>query len=337
MTRTKRTAARPTIQDVADRSGVSTGTVSRVLNRRPGVSEGSRLRVLRAVEELDYQPDHAARTLSLKAVTVGLNLPQDARRLTPFFMLFLEHLIAGLQPHGYRFSEVPTNDNGLPAWLPDGLILHGAHDDDPRIAYLQANDVPFVLVGRHQGSSWVASDDVDGAKQATDHLIRLGHQQILFLSGSPVHQANNDRYDGYLRACAQAGLTPLEPCTVSAEADSLAGYRAIRRQFHAGLSATAVVAASDELARGAVAALEDLGLRVPLDVSVVGYDDLPETGHNLTTIHQDMALLCATTVVLLRERMEGQPPRGVDLPVQLKVRGTTARRKESASQVSKTE
>lgn len=329
MSISRRTASRATIQDVAEHSGVSTGTVSRVLNQRAGVSEVSRLRVLQAVEELNYQPDHAARTLSLKAVTVGLNLPQGARRLTPFFMLFLEHLIAELQPHGYRFTEVPTGANGLPAWLPEALILHGASDDDPRIAYLRARNVPFVLVGHSEDSSWVAPDDVDGGDQATSHLIRLGHTRILFLSGTPVHQSNHDRYRGYLNACARAGLEPLEPCTVRGVADSLAGYRAVRHGFGRAPGATAIVAASDELARGAVAALEDLGLRVPLDVSVVGYDDLPETGADLTTIHQDVSQLCATTVALLRERMEGLPPRGVNLPVQLKVRGTTTRRKES--------
>lgn len=328
MTRHRRTATRATIQDVAQLAGVSTGTVSRVLNQRAGVSEASRLQVLQAMEELDYRPDHAARTLSLKAITVGLNLPPDARRLTPFFMLFLENLIEQIQPFGYRFSEVPAGSDGLPAWLPDALILHGAHDDDPRIPYLQRQDIPFVLVGRSDGSSWVAPDDVDGGRQATSHLIRLGHRKILHLGGAPVHQSNQDRYQGYLQACTEHGVTPLGPCTVTGLADSLAGYRAIRELYAAGCQATAIVAASDELARGAILALEDLGKNVPFDISVVGYDDLPEAGARLTTIRQDVPLICATAVTLLRERMEGKPARGLRLPVQLKVRGTTTRRKE---------
>lgn len=328
MSRSRLPAPRTTIQDVAARAGVSTGTVSRVLNQRPGVSEATRAQVQLAMDELDYRPDSAARTLSLNAVTVGLNLPREARRLTPFFMLFLEHLIAHIQPFGYRFTEVPAGDDGLPAWLPDALIVHGATDDDPRIPWLRDQAIPFVLIGRSEHSSWVAPDDLDGGRQAAGHLIRLGHRRLVFLGGSPVHQSNHDRFEGFAAACHEAGLNPPEPCLLAAEADSLAGYRAIRNLFADGNSATAIFAGSDELARGAVAALQDLGLQVPLDVSVVGYDDLPETGMNLTTIRQDVSLICSTAVTLLRERMEGKPQRGVNLPVQLKVRGTTSRRKE---------
>ncbi len=155
-TPTRTARDRPTIQQVADRAGVSIGTVSRVLNERRGVSATTRERVRASIEELAYRPDHVARALSKPALRVGLSLAGGTRRLTPFFMLFLEHLITRLQQDGYRFEEVPARADGLPAWLPDGVILHGAHEDDPRLAYLRDQDVPFVLVGRAPGVRWVA-------------------------------------------------------------------------------------------------------------------------------------------------------------------------------------
>ena len=167
--------SRPTIQEVADDAGVSIGTVSRVLNDRPGVSPVTQRRVQASIAKLDYRPDHAARTLSKTAVTIGISLATGTKRLRPFFMLFLEQLILESQLRGYRFEEVPAGPDGLPAWLPNGVILHGAHEDDPRLRHLRLKRVPFVLVGREPGVSWVAPDDERGGYDATAHLTRLGH------------------------------------------------------------------------------------------------------------------------------------------------------------------
>ncbi len=319
---------RVTIQEVAARAAVSTGTVSRVLNDRPGVSPDTRRRVVETIGALGYRPDHSARALSRHPLRIGLSLATGTRRLIPFFMLFLEHLIRELQEHGYRLEEIPAGDDGLPRWLADGVILHGVHDDDPRIAHLRAADVPFVLVGHAPGTRWVMPDDRGGAREATRHLLNLGHREIVHLSGLMSHQATQDRYRGYLDALVEAGLAAEDRWLLDGNFDTLSAYRAVRRAFEAGLRASAVFAASDEMALGAVAALEDLGLRVPLDVSVVGFDDLPETGGRLTTVRQEIGTITATAVDLLREGMRGAPVRNVTVPVQLVVRGTTARRRE---------
>ncbi len=317
-----------TIQQVAKEAGVSTGTVSRVLNKRPGVKSFTQQRVLEAMKRLNYLPDTAARELSLgKMATIGLNVGAGSRRLIPFFMLFLEHLTTHVQADGFRFREIPTGPHGLPEFLTDGLVLFGAHDDDPRISYLQDRNIPFVLVGRANGVRWVMPDDYDGGLQATRHLIRLGHREILHLSGLMNNQAFHDRYSGYLHALEESGVSPEKEYLLDGEFSSLGAYRAVRKAREGGLEFSAIFAASDEMAIGAIAALEDLGLDVPLDVSVVGFDDLPEIGENLTTIHQDIDRIAETAVILLKEAFEGAPVRHEVIPVQLIARSTTSRRR----------
>jgi len=330
----ERANERATIQQVAEHAGVSIGTVSRVLNRRPGVSPTTMRRVQASIAHLSYRPDHAARTLSKAPLHIGLSLAADTRRLTPFFMLFLEHLIGRLQREGFRFEEVPARSDGLPAWLPNGVILHGAHEDDPRLRYLESQGVPFVLVGRSAGARWVAPDDHAGGLHATRHLLALGHEEILHLGGLMSHQAFQDRYGGYLEALAEAGIAPKREWLLDGSFTILGGYRVVRRAFEGGCRCSAIFAASDEMALGAIAALEDLGLRVPLDVSVVGFDDLPEISNGLnvpeglTTVRQDIAHIADTAVTLLVEGLQGLPVRSETVPIQLVARGTTARRRE---------
>lgn len=320
--------SRATIEDVARASGVSTGTVSRVLNLRAGVSHATRERVLGAIQRLDYSPDQAARALSRRQVSVGLSLASGARRLTPFFMLFIEHLIAVLQNDGYRFEELQDLADGPPAHLPSGVILHGPHADDPRLARLREASLPFVLVGRAPGVRWVAPDDLAGGLEATRHLVKLGHRDIVHLGGLMSQQAFQDRFQGYRQALEEAGIQARRDLLLDGDFTTLGGYRATRRFLESGGRASAIFAASDEMALGAIAALEDLGHDVPLDVSVVGFDDLPELGRSLTTVRQDIRAIATTAVTLLKEAMHHAPARTVTVPVQLVARGTTARRRE---------
>lgn len=316
----------PTIQDVAQAAGVSIGTVSRVLNGRPGVKASTKTAVVAAVTRLEYRPDTAARQLSGgRTKRIGFHVSAHGSRFSPFYMLFMEHLIAGFEDEGYRIGDVPSRPDGLPARLPDGMVLFGVHDDDLRIPHLEAQGVPFVLEGHAPGQRWVRADDLSGGKQATEHLVRLGHTAVVYLGGDPSGQAAFDRLRGYREVLAENGLVPLEPLDGSFSV--LGAYRAVRRALDAGTSFSALFAASDEMARGAITALEDAGLRVPGDVSVVGFDDLPEFGEGLTTVRQDVAKVAETAVMLLKEGLAGKPVRHEVVPVQLVVRGTTARRR----------
>ena len=319
-----------TIADVAKAAGVSTGTVSRVLNERPGVKAQTKTQVLATIEELGYKPDAAARELSAnQGKRIGLHVATGERRmvLIPYFMLFLEHLVEELQNDGFRLHEIPSRPDGLPEYLTDGVVLLGAYEDDPRVTYLQKEEVPFVLVGHSDEVRSVAPDDFDGGKQAARHLLKLGHTDIVHVSGFTNSQASFDRYEGFKRVLGEAGLEFPEGNLLDGEFTSLGAYRALRKAYERGLRFSAVFAASDEMALGVIAALEDVGLRAPADVSVVGFDDLPGVAPNLTTVRQDIAQIAAASVTLLQEGLRGEPVRSQVMPVQLVVRGTSSRKR----------
>lgn len=317
-----------TIDEVARAAGVSTGTVSRVLNDRPGVRTSTRERVREAMRALRYRPDLAARELGLRRPKrIGLSIAPVGRRLTPFYMLFLEHLMTAFASEGYRLEEIPCGPDGLPEQLADAMVLFGAHDDDPRLGFLAANGVPAVLIGRAEGVASVAPDDLDGGLQATRHLLRLGRSRLAHVTGGTGTQAFFDRYQGYLRAHDEAGVAPEPDLLLTVEPTPLGAYRALRAALEAGLACDGVFAASDEMAAGCVAALQDTGHDVPTEVSVVGYDDLPEVGTGLTTVRQDVARVAREAAGLVREALAGASARHVTVPVQLVPRGTSARRR----------
>lgn len=315
-----------TIREIARLANVSVGTVSRVLNGRPGVSPQTRERVLALIQKLGFVPSPAARELVGRSRTVGLLLAPGVRRYTPYFALLLEALTEELAMEGLRVREVLTDPVGLPEEEALAYLLLGAHDHDPRVEGLKEQGVPFVLVGHYPGVFWVAPDDEEGAYQATRHLLELGHEAIAHLTGHLHHQAGRDRLRGYRRALEEAGVPYRPELLLDGDFNVLTAYRAVRRAWEGGVRFSALFAASDEMALGARAALEDLGLKVPQDVSLVGYDDLPEIGEGLTTVHQDIPTLAQEAVALLREALRGSEPRGRRLPVHLVVRGTTARK-----------
>ena len=321
------THSRLTISDVAKKAGVSTGTVSRVLNDRYGVKDSTKRRVLSVIDELGYRPDLSARELSRQPMRIGLSLPSAAQRLAPFFMLFWEALTAHINADGYRIEQVANAVNGLPEYLCDAMVLFGAHDDDPRIPHLQGLGVPFVLIGHQKGVHAVCPDDYRGARQACEHLLRLGHKDILFLSDVSGTQGSFDRYRGYRDALEQAQLPIKSDFYLNGKFSTLEAYRALRRFLATEQPFSAIFAASDEMALGAIAALEDGQLRIPLDVSVVGFDDLPGLAHNITTVRQDIDQIAKAAVDLLKASVNGEAARQITVPVTLIIRETTARRR----------
>lgn len=315
-----------TIKDVADFAGVSVGTVSRVLNDRPNVRAHTRSLVINAIKTLNYEPDAAARELSgSSGKTIGLNIAQGTPRLTPYFFVFFESLLRTVKAEGYRFEEIPNKSDGLPERLPDAAVLFGAHADDPRIEFFQKSGIPFVLIGHGREFSSVCPEDFDGGYQAGRHLSRLGHTDIVHIGSYLSYEASLDRYKGFKAALEEAGVYHDSSFIIDGGGSALDAYRALMRFFRLGKQFTAVFAGSDEMARGAIAAIEDMGKKVPYDFSVVGYDDLPEIGAGLTTIHQNIPLLVETAITLLQEQFKSLPHRHVDLSVQLVARDTTIR------------
>lgn len=318
--------ATPTIRTVAALANVSVGTVSRVLNNHPNVHRATRERVLDAMSRLGYRPDPNARELSTgHRPTIGLMHARGNRKMVPFFLLFLERLTTTALDDGFRFKEVGIDQSGMPEEIPDALVLFGAHDADPRIAHLRNLKVPFVLIGRSTECACVAPDDRSGGRQAAEHLIALGHRRIAHVTGDFANQAPQDRRASFAQALADAGLDLPEDYVLDGKFSVLGGYRAMRRFIAQRKPFSAVFAAGDEMAAGVVAALEDDGLRVPQDVSVVGYDDLPEFGEDLTTVRQDIGELAAAAVGTLASLMKGGQEERLILPVQLIARGSSAR------------
>ncbi len=319
-----------TMDEVARVAGVSIGTVSRVANNRPGVHKDTKQKVLQAMRSVGYLPDMVFRELAVgQGSTIGLNVGSGSPRITSFgFVLLLNYLNRDIQERGLKFIEIPTAPTGLPEWTADAMILMGAHDDDPRIPYLIEGDIPFVLLGHCDGVRWIMSDDYDGGYQSGSHLLRLGHTRIIHLTGFMHNQAYHDRYNGFRLAMDEAGVEHSTDYILDGEFTALGGYRAVRKALERGMEFSAVAAMSDEMALGAIGAINDAGLHVPSDISVIGFDDLPEIGANLTTIRQDIGGIGKATIELLQEALVGDPVRHVKLPVHLIARQTTARRRK---------
>lgn len=313
-----------TIKEVAHKSGVSKGTISRVLNGRDGVNPETRAQVLSVVELLGYVPDPGARQLARRGRhVIGLALDGDERRGSTYYGILRDALEERLSSEGYSTQIQRDNQIGIDL---DGVILLGVHLDDPRPTLLEQQKIPFAMVGRSlERQSWVDVDNHGGLLSAVRHLTNLGHQRIAHLSGAHTGQASVQRLEGYRTAMQAAKLELDKRLIWDGDFTELGGYRAVRRSLEAGLSFSAIAAASDEMAIGAIAALEDAGRRVPWDVSVTGFDDLPVAARaNLTTVRQPIFEVGTRAAELLLERMSGKTASSDLIPTTLVVRHSTA-------------
>ncbi|WP_052016663.1 LacI family DNA-binding transcriptional regulator [Deinococcus sp. RL] len=305
----------PTIDDIARAAGVSKGTVSRVINGHAAVAAPTRLRVQEVMARLGYAPDPAARHLSWRTGrTLGLSFAPGDPLLSPYHVLFRQALEEHTALLGVQLVNLRADLSQLTR-LPGAVLVMHATDGDPRLSVLRERGVPAVLIGHQPDEFWVAPDDEGGAALATAALLRAGHRELAYL-GVGESQVARDRERGFRRAAAEAGASVQ---TLASDFTVLGGYRSVRRAWEEGQRWTGLFAQSDESAVGAVAALQDLGVRVPEDVSVVGFDGLPELPLplRLTTVAQDIGRIARTALSLMQEAMAGQPPRGEFVPVQL--------------------
>ena len=334
-----------TIRKVAEEAGVSVATASRVLNRKPGVDPEKRARVLAVMERLNYRPSRTARELSLgRAQRIGFNFGYG-NPLGRHYALVRDLLYRELFGRGFQLEVIETDTRGLPARLMDAFILGSLLDEDPRIAYLKDKGVPFVTLGPADGCFWALSDEYAGGLLAGEHLVKLGHSDILFVTGGVRRRglpgahlmtyASHERQRGFTDALAAAGLTLPASHVVNGQFTELGGYLAVRDALRAGLDFSAIFALSDEMAIGALVALEEAGLDVPRDISVIGFDDMPGYGDHLTTIRQDREGLAHAVAELLAEAIEGGKPHGHFIPVELIVRITTARYRPATTKPSR--
>jgi LacI family transcriptional regulator len=303
---------------------VSRTTVSFVLNDVPGVkiTEETRQRVLDAARELDYYPASAARTLaSGKTHRIGLVLGEGQKRLSAdaFLPAFLQGVTASVHRRGYLLvlqmeEDVPTYDayaRLVREQQVDGLILSGPCRDDPLLTRLAEERFPLILHGQLNGYGFpsVDVDNRSGAHQAVSHLIALGHRRIGFVSNAPLDYAGAQaRLEGYSQALRDHGLAWDEDLVRIAEFQPGSGRAAMEGLLALPERPTAVFAASDVVALGAMGAIQAAGLCVPEDVAIVGFDDIFLAGYAhppLTTVRVPAFGIGWTAAELLIALIEG--------------------------------
>jgi len=324
-----------TIQDVAARAGVSITTVSRVINDTDyPMRPETRRRVLEAIEALDFRPSPLARGLLGKSTrTIGLIIPDISN---PYYPLLSRGVEDVASEHGYTviFCNTDRKVAKLRNYLEvlrekqaDGIIFAGGGMDtegDP----LPLTEIgsPVVLVGRHRlPFPSVQVDNVGAALVATEHLIQLGHRRIAFIGGPTALSSARDRLKGYRRAMEQAGLPIDDGMVREGDFGHDSGYRAcVSLLEDVSPRPTAIFAANDQMALGAMAAALDLGVRVPDELAVVGFDDIPAgrfVRPSLTTISLPTYEMGTTAARLLLKMLAGEEVEEITgLPTTLVVR-----------------
>jgi DNA-binding LacI/PurR family transcriptional regulator len=325
-----------TMDDVARAAGVSRALVSLVMRGSPKVSDARRERVLRTAERLGYRPNAMARGLASKRTrTVGVLLNELHN---PFYAEIMDGIEEGAAEHDYRVligtagRRAGGEDATLETFLElraDGILLVGPRLPTRHILAVAAL-TPVVVVARDIRSPQVdtiKADERAGVRQVVRHLVELGHRRIAHVDGGSGAGAGSRR-EGYRQAMREHGLAD-EIRVLPGDYTDVAGVRAAERLLESGDLPTAVFAANDLLAAGLIDRLEDDGLRVPADVSVIGYDNtfLAALHHlSLTTVDQPRPEMGRFAMAALVERMEEQrtTPWHVRVTPSLVVRGSTA-------------
>jgi len=313
-------ATRVTLHSVAAAAGVSKSTVSRILDERlPQSDNETAQRVRRVAAELGYIRDLSAASLRRgNTMAIGVIVP----RLTDTVMAMFYEALAKACARTGRIAIVATTDDrpgadraaadSLIRRGVDGLVLATARDDDDFAAELAKGDTPFVLALRTDGKSRSSvGDDVLGGYLATRHLLDLGHRRIGLIAGPAYASSARGRVAGYRQALGEAGLTP-DPALIIASTFGIeSGADAARQLMRVDDRPTAIFAVNDNTAIGALSAITNLGLSVPNDVSLVGYNDIPIVSHlptPLTTLRVPFDQIALAALDLMDEGVLTEDP-----------------------------
>ena len=297
---------RATLHDVADRAGVSYQTVSRVINQHPNVADKTRQKVLQAIRELDYRPNQAAKVLATGKSYMLHLIMFDLRYSDPLpSMLFWAKqmgytlVISEISPSATK-SEVRKTLQDLTSRMIDGLIMFTpyifiSYDEMKNIC----REVPFVFVSTELGvrTPTVAYDQAHGTVLAVQHLLDLGHQHIAEIRGLAQHSDARIRHETFIEMLRRNDIKPGP--SVEGDFEIVGGYRATQQLLATQEPFTAILVGNDRMALGALHALREHNLRVPEDVSIIGYDDMTEAAYfspPLTTIKQDLSVLAQQSI-----------------------------------------
>ncbi|GCE22933.1 LacI family DNA-binding transcriptional regulator [Dictyobacter kobayashii] len=344
-----------TSEQVARLAGVSRATVSRVLNGSPNVSEETKKRIYAAIATLGYGtniftkavPQDRSRMIALAMFDGegGLNFSQLAMTQCHFYLELLRFIEQAVAEAGYDLflpaRPYSTFDAGgdptlnyvlsLQARGVEGVITLALGTDDPRIQGLCNSSMPAVFIDNlFQGShaTYAKSDYKGGAVQAAEHLLQLGHRRIAFFPGSLFSITGTERFMGHQQAMASAGLSIEQQLVCQSGWETQDAYHAALALLRERRDFTAIVANSDMIAFGILRALKEHHIRVPEDVSVIGFDDIDRSQHSdppLTTISQDKQAIGQGAVSRLLQLMSGEEaPSPLVVPTKLIVRASTS-------------
>jgi LacI family transcriptional regulator len=307
-----------TIYDIALLAKVSQSTVSRVLNGSARVAAAKRAAVLEAIEALKYKPNVVARGLAKgRSQAVGV-LTLD--NVSPFYGQILTGIERGLRGTGYHplvLSVAGSEDTSsaldlLMASRIETLVVIGEPIRDHRLVRI-GQEIPVVAVGPSVPGledRCLHADNREGAAAAARYLLSLGHTRIAHIAGPPGHRHATDRREGYGQALAEAGRAADPDLVVEGAFDERSGLVAAERLLAQGARFTALFCANDPMAYGAMLALHRRGLRVPQDVSIVGFDDQPHAAYTtppLTTVRQPTIEMGAAAIKILLASLRGEP------------------------------
>ena len=332
----------PTLEEVARLAGVSRSTVSRVVNDHPNVRAETKERVWEAIRKSGYQPNVVARSLvTNRTQIVGMVIPEVVTKIfaEPFFPLVLRGATEACNNHHYQLllslftnpeDQEETCQRVLRSGYLDGVIVASSLLDDSLIPDVLHSGIPLVSIGRYpdQHVHYVDSDNVGGARMAVEHLVRLGHRRIATITGRLGMSVGQDRLEGYRQALLAHGIPVRDELILEGDFTERSGMMAMQRLLPA--SPTAVFATNDVMAIGALKALRAVGLKVPQDVALIGFDDTPIASMvepALTTVRQPIERMGSMAVELLLDLLASSssdqvPAHRIILPTELIVRGS---------------
>lgn len=329
------TNRQPTLDEVAQRAGVSRGTVSRVINNAPYVSRTSRDAVERAIEELGYVPSAAARSLATQrsgSVVLAISSDDPALFANQFFAQVISGVNAVIEDTDLELLLVlAASERGrsrltriLQSRGADGVMLLALRENDPLTKVAAEGKVPVVHGGRSldfEPQWYVDADNRGGARQAVEYLISTGRQRIATVTGPLDMHVGASRYLGFREAVALAGLG--DQRVAHGDFSEASGAVAMARLLDEHPDLDAVLVASDAMAAGALTVLKERGRSVPEDIAVVGFNDIVTAQHTqpaLTTVRQPIEALGREMTRMLLGLIRGEQPTSLILPTELVVR-----------------
>ena len=327
-----------TIKDIAERAGVSSGTVSKVLNDAPGVGAETRIRIRKLVEELDYEPNALAQGLAARRTgNIGVIVPHTGSYFmgSTYWPILLTSVAEQAAARGLNVVLSTARADGdaesayrslLKGRKVDGVVVGSEHFGLRQHTELLLKGIPFVMVGRAPllPHYCIDADNVGGGRTMARHLLGLGHRRIAMVTGPVWHPASVDRAKGFSDAVEEAGL---EPIVTRSEFRLDAAMRDVRETLEREPRPTALCLAAGDLVTAGLRVAESIGLRVPLDLAVVVFDDHPLYMHfapPITAVDQPIYEMGVAAVEMLLTLMDGKVPEAPHplLPTRLVVRSS---------------